>query len=267
MARKTLPLLSLISWFAIVGVAAAQEKPAAEPPTDLDLYLLVGQSNMAGRGRVSKEDKIPLPNVWMLTKELEWKPAVAPLHFDKPSVVGVGVGRSFAKAMQDNPNVKIGLIPAAAGGSPIDSWKPKGYHRQTKSHPYDDAIKRAKHAMKRGRLKGILWHQGESDSKPALAQDYEKKLHALVARIRADLNAPEVPFIAGQMGQFSERPWDESKKVVDNAHRRLPSQVKNTAFVDSKGLTHKGDQVHFDAKSYRELGRRYAKAMRALQQP
>lgn len=221
---------------------------------------------MAGRGRVSEADKKPHPRVLSLSKDLLWRKAVAPLHFDKPAVVGVGVGRTFALEMLEatDSGVTIGLIPAAAGGSPIDSWTPGGYHRQTKSHPYDDALRRARHAMKTGRLRGILWHQGESDSKPGLAEPYAEKLHALIARIRKDLKAPHAPFVVGQMGQFAERPWNAAKKQVDKAHREIAKHVKNTAFVDSDGLHHKGDQVHFDAKSYRELGRRYAKAMKSL---
>ena len=62
------------------------------------------------------------------------------------------------------------------------------------------------------------------------------------------------------MGQFRERPWSAAKKQVDAAHRSLPEKVPHTAFVSSDGLSHKGDHVHFDAASYRELAKRYAKA-------
>ena len=69
------------------------------------------------------------------------------------------------------------------------------------------------------------------------------------------------------MGQFSERPWNDFKKQVDAAHQNLPDKVKNTGFVSSHGLKHKGDEVHFDSDSYRELGRRYADAFRRLVMP
>ena len=126
-------------------------------------------------------------------------------------------------------------------------------------------MKRAKAALPAGTLKGILWHQGESDSNVQLAPVYENKLHGLISRFRKELNASQTPFIAGQMGQFKERPWSDSKKLVDQVHRELPKKVKRAAFVNSDGLSHKGDKVHFDAKSYRELGRRYAKAMKSLE--
>ena len=252
----------LLSSFSVIDLSAAEALPAKEK---FHLYLLVGQSNMAGRGTVSDEDRQPIPRVLMLTKEGEWKPAVAPVHFDK-KVAGVGIARSFARQMaKANPGITIGLIPCAVGGSPISAWQPGAYYAVTKSHPYDDAIRRTKLALKDGVLKGILWHQGEADSRPDLAKVYEAKLQQLIERFRTEFDAPNVPFLAGQLGQFPERPWNDGKKMVDQAHRDLPSKVKCTAFVSSDGLTHRGDFVHFNAESYREFGKRYAEAMLKLQ--
>jgi pimeloyl-ACP methyl ester carboxylesterase len=245
------------------GLASPQDAGRAPLPAkeNFHLFLLLGQSNMAGRGKIAAEDQTPHPRVFTFRKEGRWAPATDPLHFDKPGVVGVGLGRTFGLELAEaNPEITVGLIPCAAGGSPISSWAPGGYHTQTKSHPYDDALRRARVALKFGELKGILWHQGESDAQPDLAEVYEEKLHALIARLRSDLGAPNAPFIAGQMGQFPERPWSDAKKQVDAAHRALPQKVADTAFVSAEGLTHKGDEVHFSAESYRELGRRYAKA-------
>ena len=123
---------------------------------------------------------------------------------------------------------------------------------------------RAELALPAGTLKGILWHQGESDANAARAPLYEKRLHGLIERFRTTLKAPDVPFIAGQMGQFAEKPWSDEMKQVDAVHQSLPKSVANTAFVSAEGLKHKGDQIHFDAESYRELGRRYAKAYEKL---
>jgi hypothetical protein len=195
----------------------------------------------------------------MLNKAGKWAPAADPLHFDKPGMVGVGLGKTLGTVVAEKDSeITIGLIPCAHGGSPISVWQPGRYYKPTRGHPWDDAIKRAKLAMKAGTLKGILWHQGESDSKQGLAEIYEKKLHDLVSRFRRELDAPQVPFIAGQMGIFKERPWSEAKKRVDQVHRELPKKLKQAGFVDAKGLDHKGDKVHFDASSYREFGRRYA---------
>jgi len=99
---------------------------------------------------------------------------------------------------------------------------------------------------------------------PGLAETYASKLDALIARFRLELGAPDIPFIAGQLGRFADKPWDDDRRMVDRAHRTLPARVERTAFVSSAGLHHKGDQVHFDTASYRELGRRYAAAYQEL---
>jgi hypothetical protein len=227
---------------------------------DFHLYLLIGQSNMAGRGEVGSQDKEVHPRVFTLDREREWVPAADPVHFDKP-IAGVGPGLTFGKTMADrDPSVRIGLIPCAAGGSPITVWKHGGYWEQTKSKPYDDAIERAKIAMKHGVLKGILWHQGESDSNENDAQLYEDRLVALVNTLRTDLGIPEAPFIAATLGDFVVENRPEAR-IINSALRQIPQRVKHTACVDSTGLEHKGDNVHFSAEAARELGRRYAEAM------
>lgn len=246
------------------GFAQTPPLPAKER---FHLFLLVGQSNMAGRGVVASGDNGPHPRVLMLNQAGEWVPAVDPLHFDKPAAVGVGLGRAFGIAVAEaSPGITVGLIPCAVGGSPIDAWQPGAYYAPTKSHPWDDALRRAKLAMEAGTLKGILWHQGESDSTAALAPQYEAKFHDLIARFRSELHAPDVPFVVGQLGKFADSPWTEFRTRVDAAHRALPQKVPHTAFVSAEGLKHKGDKTHFDADSYREFGRRYAKAYLTLVQ-
>lgn len=267
MLQRRLILVTLLL-FSIASIVRAEDATEVKLPSKekFHLFLLVGQSNMAGRGTVADEDRQPHPRVFTLTKEGKWAPAIDPLHFDKSSA-GVGIGRTFGiEIASDNPDITIGLIPCAAGGSPIASWEPGGYHSQTKSHPYDDAITRTKLALEAGVLKGILWHQGESDSHAGPAEVHEQKLHELIARFRAELKAPDVPFIAGQMGQFDERPWSDARKLVNAAHESLPAKVARTAFVGSDGLGHKGDEVHFSAAAYREFGRRYAEAYRKMVQ-
>ena len=249
----------LFVFFLLLGFVNAQDVslPAKE---NFHLFLLVGQSNMAGRGVVEEQDKTPHPRVLMLSKDGKWVPAIDPMHFDKPAA-GVGLGKTFGQIIADaNPGVTIGLIPCAVGGSHIDAWNPGVFYAPTNSHPWDDAVKRAAVALKSGTLKGILWHQGEGDSLPDLAQAYEPKLHDLIARLRKELNAPDVPFIAGQMGKFDGVPWPPEKVIVDQAHQNLAMKVPHTAFVSVQGLKHKGDKVHFDSASFRELAKRYAEA-------
>lgn len=260
-ATCVLVLSLLLGTAAPIRSAEPVKLPAKEK---VHLFLLIGQSNMAGRGLVDKEDKIAHPRVVTLNKEGQWVPAVDPIHFDK-SAAGVGLGRTFGiEIAEANPGITVGLIPCAVGGSPIDAWKPGVFYAATKSHPWDDAIKRAKLALLVGDLKGVLWHQGESDSNSKLSEAYEANLHDLIKRLRTELNTPDVPFVVGQLGQFPESPWDAAKKKVDKALQDVPTRVKQTAFVSSDGLKHKGDKVHFDAASYREFGKRYAAAYKKL---
>jgi pimeloyl-ACP methyl ester carboxylesterase len=250
--------LLLLMLFAATAFAQSAVLPTKDK---FHLFLLIGQSNMAGRGAVTPADQTPPARVLMLNQAGEWVPAVDPMHFDKPTVVGVGLGRTFGIAVAAaTPGVTIGLIPCAVGGSPIEVWRPGAYYEPTKSHPWDDAMWRAQVALQAGTLKGILWHQGESDSNAQQVPLYAAKLHDLIARLRAELHAPTVPFIAGQLGKFADAPWNEFKVEVDRVHRELPAKVKGTAFVSAEGLNHKGDKVHFDADSYRMFGQRYAEA-------
>ena len=257
----------------LLGLIAAVSNPLkaadpVDPPAKekFHLYLLIGQSNMAGRGTVEDEDKEPHPRVMTLNKDGAWVPAVDPLHTDKPAA-GVGLGKTFGIMMAEkDPSVTIGLIPCAHGGSPIDAWQPGVFYPPTKGHPWDDMVTRTQLALRSGVLKGILWHQGESDSgAPETANAYEAKLHDLIKRLRTQFNAPEVPFVCGQMGIFSELPWNADKQLVDKAHRDLPSKVPQSGFANAEGFHHRGDKVHFDSPSYREFGKRYAAEMIRLQ--
>ncbi len=235
------------------------------PEEQFHLFLLVGQSNMAGRGEVEEQDRVAHPRVLAFTQDQQWAPAVDPIHFDKPSA-GVGLGRGFGieLAARDS-SITIGLIPAAVGGSALAAWEPGGRHPQTGTYPYDDAIRRARRALQDGTLKGILWHQGESDSQPERARLYSTRFHALIKRFRQDLGNPNLPFLIGKLGQFPDHPWSDARKLVGAAHEGAPKTVPYTAVVPSMGLTHNGDGVHFDAASLRAFGRRYADVYLAMQ--
>ncbi len=259
---------TLLGIFTAVALAIPTPTQAAELPTDrsdFHLFLLAGQSNMAGRGKVSARDKTPHPRIFMLNDKEEWVPALAPLHFDKPKNVGVGPGRAFAlDLVSKDPKQVTGLIPCAVGGSPIRTWEPGGFWEQTKSHPYDDTLRRMRVALQSGVLKGILWHQGESDSKPDLTGVYQERLRTLVDRFRNEFQTPQVPFLVGQLGQFPDRPWSPARIAIDEIHQSVATWLPHSHFVSSEGLGHKGDGVHFSAVAYRELGRRYAQAYRQL---
>ncbi len=230
---------------------------------NLDLYILIGQSNMAGRGPITADIATEHNDrVYMFTKDKQWVIAKHPLHFDKPSVVGVGPGLTFGIAIaQAYPTAKIGLIPCAVGGTPIENWLPGAFDKATNTHPYDDAVERITAAMKYGTIKGVIWHQGESNSSPAKAQLYLAQLSELIKRVRALVGDTTLPFIVGELGRY--RP---AYATINTELAKLPALVPYTAVATSQDLVHKGDTTHFDGHSAQELGRRFAIQMLKVQQ-
>jgi hypothetical protein len=248
---------------ASVATNAATNAVQLPMKEKLHIYLLMGQSNMAGRGKIGSEDKTPHPRVLMFAPDNQWEPAVEPITHDKPALLGVGPGLSFGKAMaEQNPEVTIGLVSCAFGGTPLKRWEPG-------ADLYSNAVLRAKLALRNGTLKGILWHQGESDSGTSTnANSYGERLAKMVQAIRADLASPNLPFVAGQIGEFLyDRGPDHAQytRVVNEAIAKLPERLPAAGCASSKGLKDKGDVLHFDAASQRELGRRYAAEMMRLQ--
>ncbi len=169
-------IAAVACWVAISPFAAfsVENTDASCPERDgrpvarenFHLYLLIGQSNMAGRGKMTAADRQPVANVYSLDAEGTWRPAAHPLHFDKPKSAGVGLGLDFAVGMQrETPDATIGLILPPSAGRDLDEWE-KG------DELYENAVKRVKTATRCGVLKGVLWHQGEGDSKKGLAPTY-----------------------------------------------------------------------------------------------
>lgn len=267
MRRRTF-ILALLTSFSLAAVAGNQVPARAAEPAAVKLpskekfhlYLLIGQSNMAGRGKVQPEDQQPHPRVLMLNKQNQWAPATDPVHFDK-TIAGVGLCSTFARAMAEaDPSITIGLIPCAVGGTPLSRWEKEGdLHKR--------AMERAKIAMQDGVLRGALWHQGESDSgKEETANSYAARLAGMIATVRAELGDEKLPLVVGELGRFflekSDRPH---VKTVNDALLAVAEKSPNTACASSEGLTDKGDKVHFSREGYHEFGRRYARLMQQLQ--
>lgn len=231
------------------------------------LFLLVGQSNMAGRAKIEAEDEGPIEGVelWNIGDK-QWEPAEVPFNRYSPhrkdiSMQRLNPGPTFAKAWRkSNPEVKIGIVCAVRGGTRIQQWE-KGLTKPWSL--YDSALAATRAALAdddagkvRNRLVGILWHQGEGNSKNAAA--YPDQLKALVAQWREDLESPELPFVFGQVGQ-----WNPDYAAFNAMIVKQPAEIPHTACVTTEGLT-AFDSAHFDSKSQRELGKRYAKAMLRL---
>jgi hypothetical protein len=257
---------SLAFAFLLSGIVAAstwaQDAPSLRVEKDaFHLYLLAGQSNMAGRGIPAEQDKTAHPRVFALNRENQWVPAVDPLHFDKPTIVGVGPGLAFGKAMAEaDPNVVIGLVPCAVGGSPISVWKPGTYYPATGVYPYDDAIARCRVAAQKGVFKGVIWHQGESDSNAQDGPLYAQRLGELIRRFREGLYAPELLFVAGTPADAFIARTPESRLVIE-AIETVAKADSRVFWVSAAGLPCKDDQVHFNTEAARQLGLRYARAM------
>jgi len=265
MRTRILLALATVLNVTLNGAETNSAAPVKVPAKErFHLYLLMGQSNMAGRGKIEAEDQTPHPRVLTLDSNGVWQPAVEPVTHDKPQVLGVGPGVSFGKTMaQKYPDATIGLVPCAFGGTPLKRWQKDG-------DLYSNAVYRAKLAMKTGTLKGVLWHQGESDSTPALAKTYGERLDQMIRDLRADLDSPNLPFVAGQLGEFLYTRGSNNVaevRLVNDTLARLAERVPHTGCASSAGLNHKGDQLHFDTASQRELGRRYAGEMARLQRP
>jgi hypothetical protein len=244
----------------------APEPTAKSTEAPLELYLLAGQSNMAGRGDVEQLDRTPVPNVFALDSNMIWGAAKEPLHFDKSDVIGVGPGFAFGRAMAEaNPGVRIGLIPGAVGGSSIRAWRRNEVHQQTNTRPWDDAVSRTFRvlAQQGGGLKGIIWHQGEADSNE-FGPQYEGALMDLVERFRREFQDPDLPFVAAPLADYFVA-GNPAAADINAATARLPERLPHTAVVSAEGMTPKADNVHLDTASAREIGRRYAEAMLTLQ--
>jgi hypothetical protein len=229
-------------------------------PTGLQLFLLIGQSNMSGRGYIEPQDREPIARVYSLNKDLEWTMAIDPIQLERIS--GVCMGRSFGRELTAaNPTLQIGLVPAAVGSSYLGEWM-KGEKN------YEEAVRRAKAAMKSGSFRGILWHQGEGDGQAETdALSYAVRWTKMITDLRADLGAPDLPVVVGELCRsVYTRPDGKTKFAIEVNEQlaTLPLFVPHTAFVSSFGLKDRGDHVHFDAASQREFGRRYAHAFMEL---
>lgn len=220
----------------------------------LDIYLLIGQSNMAGRTPFGELEEEPSPNILLFNDSDEWEPAIHPLNrystIRIPEVEQLlGPGYAFAKNMvTEDPDQPIGLVVNARGGTSIRQW-------QRDSLLFNETVKRTRAAMKQGTLRGVLWLQGGSDKNDT--RRYLRRLIAFIAHLRASLDMPNLPFVAGQI---------KSAPEINEHIAKLPKNVANAGFVSSEGLTTFDYwQVHFDSQSMMLLGKRFAKEMRRVQ--
>lgn len=257
--------------------APGEKTTTAAIPSDgagLMIFLLIGQSNMVGAPRPDSVDDAEIPRVQVLAYDdcpnlgreyNRWYPARAPLHgcYD-----GVGPGQQFARAVAAAyPEARIGLVPLAINGVDVDFFM-KGVvsarRREFRIPPdnhwagaYDWVLERARLAQRAGTIRGILFHQGESDTGNA---PWVGKVKKLVTDLRTDLALGEVPFVAGEL-LYSGCCGKWHNPLI----AALPGEITNSRVVSASGLAGQ-DQAHFDLAGQRELGARYGAVMLDLLQ-
>lgn len=251
--RCTLFLAAFVAVSLSAGVLSCFS--GGQPEGDISglrIFLLIGQSNMAGRAPIEAEDTAPLPRCFLLTDTNEWEAAVNPLnrysrYRKELSMQQLNPGYTFAKKLAPEcPDITIGLVVSARGGTKIEEWQPG-------EDLYEEAVRRARIARESGVLAGILWHQGEGNCDDS---GYLDKITRVIEGLRRDLEAPELPFIAGQIRMNSD--WPVNAVIAD-----LPNNISYTAYVSADGLT-TFDDWHFDSESMRIFGERYADAYLAM---
>lgn len=274
MMAKNLFLLLLAGCFLpshaqeALAPAVRQRVENTPPKENFYLYLMAGQSNMAGSAPVEARDTVPDARILRLNKDNRWEIAKEPLRFDK-DIEGVSPGIAFARRMiREDTTITIGLLPAAVGGTSIDLWKPGAFDTKTNLYPYDRALAQAKIATQSGTLKGIIWHQGESDSSPEKSEDYAKKLKQVIQRFRTDLGNDTLPFVAGLLPAYQTRKIPEgvvknnpSVEVVNQAIIELLTEIGYYDVALLEGAAHKGDWTHLNGSSVRRMGEEYAEIM------
>ena len=225
----------------------------------MDIFLLMGQSNMAGRGLLEDVEPIRDERIRVF-QDGTWSIAEEPLHHDRPTA-GIGLAMSFARAVLDaDPGTEIGLVPRAVGSTPLERWMPG-------ADLYEGALAAACEAARDGTIKAALWHQGEHDSKSeADASSYLQRFVVMTTKLREQLHAPSLPVVLGELGAYlSKRPDFPHYRTVNAELRKIPGALPHSAFVNAEGLADKGDDLHYDARSLRIFGERYAAAYQRLQ--
>ena len=253
-----------------------------------DVWLLIGQSNMQGVGKLV-DVEAPSPFVHNFTMSHRWQLAAEPLHWriDSRDPVhyrdrlddldelgrrqrraearrqrsrGAGLGLPFAKHLVEHTGVPVGLISAAHGGTSLKQWDPALKEKGGESL-YGSMLKQVRRAG--GHVKGALWYQGESDTPDdELAAMYRERFKKFVASLRRDLGEPELPFYYVQIGRFVvddrlANPW----KVLQETQRMVFREIPNSAVVSVLDLP-LDDRIHVDTQGLKRVGARLAKIAR-----
>ena len=246
------------------------------------VYLCLGQSNMEGNAKFEPQDTIVNKRFQVLEavdcdnlnrKKGQWYTAVPPLS---RCTTGLTPADYFGREMIANlpDDVKVGVINVAVGGCKIElfdkdncetyiatapDWM-KGMIAQYDGNPYARLVEMAKIAQKDGVIKGILLHQGESNTNDTL---WPKKVKVVYDNLLKDLNlkAESTPLLAGEVVHADQGGICASMNTIIAT---LPETIPNSYVISSSGCPDAADNLHFSAEGYRMLGKRYATMMLSL---
>lgn len=268
--------LIMTLWLGLAAMVASAQKP--DP--NFYIFLCFGQSNMEGAARPEAQDmKSPGPRFLLMPavdfpeqgrKMGEWCEASAPLCRPNTGLTPADwFGRTLVSSLPEN--IKIGVIHVAIGGIDIKGFLPdsiesyaktapqwmKGILEAYDNNPYERLVTLAKKAQKDGVIKGILMHQGETNTgDPKWAGMVQQVYDNLCGDL--NLKPEDVPLYAGNIVQAGgEGVCIGCKKQIDE----LPRTLHTSQVISSDGCTNGPDKLHFDAAGYRELGCRYGEAV------
>ena len=225
-------------------------------------FLLIGQSNMAGRGFLEEAKEVDTNHILVL-RNGRWGKMYRPVNNDRP-FSGVCLAESFAEKYAKKYGVDVGLIPCADGGTTLEQWK-EG------SLLFDHAVYQARLALRTSTIAGVLWHQGESDCATTLAQTYAERFEVFMKALRRELDLHDVPFLLGGLGNFLCRsPRGEEFKnyaTVNKQLRMIAAQNAMTGFVPADGLEPNPDNLHFSSHALHTFGIRYFEEFEKVRDP
>lgn len=234
------------------------------------IYILAGQSNMSGRGELNELPSFTRAGrVKIFSNAWHWVAGSEPVDSPVGQVDSVSLdsnaaaspSMAFGDALAGlTPDVEIGLVPCAKGGSSLDDWS----RNLSRSTLYGSMFARSQEAAKDGEIKGVILYQGENDADTLEhANTWASRCYELIADVRADLGIPNLPFIVTVLGPDPEDPLFPYHSLVQSQQQGMSGL--GIAVVSAADLTGKvGDPIHLDTGSLVTLGQRYATAMQGL---
>jgi len=257
----TLVFQQLLSQGSVTTFFPKQRELAKDLPEKKNVwvFLMAGQSNMAGRGLVEPQDTISDARIFTINKDNEIVFAKEPLHYYEPTRTGLDCGLSFARTLLSSvpKNVTLLMIPTAVGGSSIQRWLGDSTWHDVKL--LSNSKEKIAVAKRVGVFKGILWHQGEANSNSVVeTEGHAARLSALADTLRTIIGVKNLPFMVGELGSFSTKP--DLFAMMNQQLAAFTVTDKYSALIKTGDLIHKGDNLHFDGPAQRQMGERFAQA-------